>query len=207
MIPNGIENTHLARAVAEIKRDGIPPRRKSVHYDYVHSGKHYPPKYVISLAARFALGRELSSSKFTAVEARDYLKSRGYTVIDRRAEALAKIQPEDDESAFNEGAAFYRKHRFRERDPLIAEKAKAKRLAASGVLACEICSFDFVRAYGEMGSGFIEAHHTVPIAKLDGKSKTKICDLALVCSNCHRMLHRQKDVMTVQALRKFLRTR
>jgi len=206
MIPDGIEKEHLARAVAQIQRDGVPLARKSVHYDYVHSGKRYPPKYVISLAAKFAFGEELSSSEFNAVRARDYLRSRGHTVMDRRAEALVKVQPEDDESSFKEGAALYKLHRSRERDPLIAKKAKAKRWAESGVLACDICHFDFVQVYGPLGSGFIEAHHTVPVAMLDGKSKTKVSDLALVCSNCHRMLHRQKDVMSVKALRELIRT-
>ncbi|WP_321533042.1 hypothetical protein [uncultured Desulfuromonas sp.] len=182
MIPDGIEKQHLARAVAEIQSDGVPPARKSVHYDYVHAGKRYPPKYVISLAAKFAFGKELPSEEFNAVRARDYLRSRGHTVIDRRKEALDKLQVEDDESAFNEGALQYKMHRARERDSRIANKAKAKRLAESGELSCDVCGFDFARAYGKLGSGFIEAHHTVPIATLNGKSKTKVSDLSLVCS-------------------------
>jgi predicted HNH restriction endonuclease len=96
-------------------------------------------------------------------------------------------------------------HRARERDSRSAKKAKAKRLAESGELSCDVCGFEFARAYGKLGSGFIEAHHTVPVATLNGKSKTKVSDLALVCSNCHRMLHRQKGVMSISALRALLR--
>jgi hypothetical protein len=60
-----------------------------------------------------------------------------------------------------------------------------------GRIKCECCSFDFKATYGVHGIGFIECHHTNPIS--NGKRITKIEDLALVCSNCHRMLHRQKS--------------
>ena len=57
-------------------------------------------------------------------------------------------------------------------------------------------------AYGELG-GFIEAHHTVPVARLRGKTKAKIADLALVCSNCPRMLHRG-SLLSVKELRQLI---
>ncbi|WP_434049066.1 HNH endonuclease [Marinobacter salarius] len=201
MIPDGIEKNHLDQAVAEIRRNGVPENRKSIHYDYVHSGWLFPPKYIISIAAKYAFGEELESGKFNAVRARDYLRARGHTVIDRREDKAELVQNEDDESAFAEGAERYRRHRSRERDPAIARKVKEKRLAEEGVLACDVCGFDFADKYGELGLGFIEAHHTVPVAELDGKTKTKASDFALVCSNCHRMLHRQKKVISIEALR------
>ncbi len=45
-----------------------------------------------------------------------------------------------------------------------------------------------------IGSDFIEGHHTVPISELKGEVKTKVKDVALVCSNCHRMLHRRRPL-------------
>lgn len=204
MIPDGIEQSHLDMAVAEIRRNGIPPSRQSIHYDYVHSGKLYPPKYVISLAAKYAFGEELQSTEFNAVRARDYLRSRGHTVIDRREDKAQIIQDEDDESAFEEGARRFKLHRARERGPAIAKKAKERRLEKTGTLACDVCSFDFSKKYGELGLGFIEAHHSIPVAKLDGKTKTRVSDFDLVCSNCHRMIHRQKKVISIDALRALL---
>jgi len=204
MIPDGIEQSHLDMAVAEIRRNGIPPSRQSVHYDYVHSGKLYPPKYVISLASRYAFGEELQPTEFNAVRARDYLRSRGHTVIDRREDKGQIIQDEDDESAFAEGAKQYKLHLSRERDSAIAKKAKEKRIEETGTLTCDVCNFDFAEKYGELGLGYIEAHHAIPLAELDGKTKTRIADFVLVCSNCHRMLHRQKNVVSVDALRALL---
>ena len=204
MIPDGIENKHLDLAIHEINRNGIPASRKSVHYDYLHGNKRYPPKYVISLAAKYAFGKELSSDDFNAVRARDYLRSRGHTVIDRRQGALDVIVSDEDESSFAEGKETYLLHRARERDSRITRKAKAVRLKETGELSCEVCDFDFYKKYGTLGLGVIEAHHKVPVSQLAGDKKTKISDLALVCSNCHRMLHRQRETKSISELKKLI---
>ena len=59
-----------------------------------------------------------------------------------------------------------------------------------GCLACEACGFDLKQHYGSIGEGFIEAHHVVPLSQLRLQQRTRLSDIALVCSNCHRMLHR-----------------
>jgi predicted HNH restriction endonuclease len=201
MIPDGIKLEHLEKAAQDIERKGIPPMRKSVHYDYVHNGKRYPPKLIISFAAKYAFGEELPSTEFNAVRARDYLRSRGHTVIDRRKEALDSIVSDDYESSFPEGREKFKSHFARERDSKISRKAKANRLAETGELRCDVCGFNFLEKYGELGSGFIEAHHIVPVSILEGTKKTKVKDLALVCSNCHRMLHRNKNGISIQELK------
>ena len=61
-------------------------------------------------------------------------------------------------------------------------------------LHCEICSWDFEDHYPiELAKDYIEVHHTIPLAKLEPNTPTKLKDLMLVCSNCHRMIHRTKD--------------
>jgi 5-methylcytosine-specific restriction enzyme A len=57
---------------------------------------------------------------------------------------------------------------------------------------CEVCGTDFGERCGEMGAGYIEAHHLRPLASLKG---TKVhldpaADFAVLCANCHRMVHR-----------------
>jgi hypothetical protein len=123
--------------------------------------------------------------------------------IDWRSEDQLKLEVanDDDESAFPEGKEKYALHRSRERDSALTRKVKQKRLSETGKLECEVCSFDFIDSYGQLGNGFIEAHHRVPVSQLDGKTKTKSSDIALVCSNCHRMLHRGKTLQTVENLR------
>jgi 5-methylcytosine-specific restriction protein A len=68
-------------------------------------------------------------------------------------------------------------------------------------LACEACGFDFAAHYGDRGRGFIECHHTMPIATLAEGHKTHINHLALVCANCHRIIHREKPWLAVEEVR------
>ncbi len=99
----------------------------------------------------------------------------------------------DSEISFLEGKEreAFRKHVWRERSPAIINICK-KRAMEKGNLHCECCDFDFNHFYGSIGFSFIECHHRLPIAN-GGERKTRIEDLALVCANCHRMLHRKKD--------------
>ncbi|MFI0962370.1 HNH endonuclease [Streptomyces sp. NPDC021080] len=78
-------------------------------------------------------------------------------------------------------------HRERSR-PLRDRKIRAV-LEEGSTLHCEVCSFDFTTAYGELGAGYIEVHHRLPL-HISGVTETRITDLALLCENCHRMCHR-----------------
>ncbi|MEV4882457.1 HNH endonuclease [Chitinophaga ginsengisegetis] len=68
-------------------------------------------------------------------------------------------------------------------------------------MLCEVCGFDFYDSYGDIGKGFIECHHKTPLSKITASTKTSLKDLALVCSNCHRMLHKDINVLSIEGLR------
>jgi 5-methylcytosine-specific restriction protein A len=108
---------------------------------------------------------------------------------------------EAEEMEANEGKVLYKLHKYYERDKKIIKKKKEQVLKQNGKLECEICGFNFQEKYGELGKGFIECHHTVPVAKMPKDYKTKHSDLALVCSNCHRMLHRKMDAIGIIELK------
>lgn len=67
---------------------------------------------------------------------------------------------------------------------------------------CLVCGFDFQDIYGEIGKGYIEIHHRNPLFSLDAEVEVHPeTDLAPVCSNCHRMLHRRRDrIITIEEL-------
>ncbi|WP_409440461.1 MULTISPECIES: HNH endonuclease [Pseudomonas] len=71
-------------------------------------------------------------------------------------------------------------------------------------LFCEACNFDFEKAYGQRGFNFIEAHHTIPVSEMLPAQKTKISDIAMVCSNCHRILHRSRPWLTIAQLKNLI---
>lgn len=98
---------------------------------------------------------------------------------------------DEDEDQFPEGRILYKQHRYRERNKKLVYKAKEIAIK-TGKLVCVVCGFDFYRKYGKVGEGFIECHHTVPVSEYSQNKTTNLKDIALVCSNCHRMLHRKR---------------
>lgn len=104
----------------------------------------------------------------------------------------------------DEGRALAVSHLRRERDPKL-RRAKLDSVRRRGhPLACEVCGFDFHAAYGDVGEGYIEVHHIVPL-HASGPVVTRLDDLALLCSNCHRMVHRSRPWLTPGELRTLLR--
>jgi len=89
-ISQQIKPEHIVMAMDELGPDAAfwPKQRLSKCHDVVHPdpGKRWrmPPKLVISVAARFAGGAELSPRDFDASEARTRLQRLGFQVIDRR---------------------------------------------------------------------------------------------------------------------------
>lgn len=108
------------------------------------------------------------------------------------------------DDGFPEGSLVERKHKSRERNQALVAAAKDSFLKNNATLHCEICGFDFQEKYGERGRGYIEAHHTVPVSDMAPGQKTRLEDIALVCSNCHRMLHRSRPWLEMDQLRKLV---
>ena len=117
------------------------------------------------------------------------------------APAIADIGDDEAIEEALEGRILTRLHRVRERSRKLVEAKKAQALAAYGALRCEACGFDFEARYGERGRGFIEAHHTKPVHTLGDGKVTKLDDLALVCANCHRMIHARQPWLDLGMLR------
>jgi 5-methylcytosine-specific restriction protein B len=87
-----ITREHVHAAIAEIDANGIPEDAKSTGYDLIFEGRPYPPKYVLSLAAKPALGKALSRSHFKGGEtskAFRHLRKLGFTIEPRDALADA----------------------------------------------------------------------------------------------------------------------
>ncbi|WP_238560104.1 HNH endonuclease [Sphingomonas sp. Mn802worker] len=115
---------------------------------------------------------------------------------------VAKLPPAEPYEG-EEGGVIIRLHKRYERDPkLVREKRKAA--IEAGSLACEVCGFDFEAAYGKLGSGYIEVHHTRPVHTLKKGAKTKLGDLAVLCANCHRMAHRTPLPLSIDALKQIV---
>lgn len=110
----------------------------------------------------------------------------------------------EEDSSFPEGNRKLRLHIYRERNSKLIRTAKEQFKKKNGTLFCEVCKFNYTEKYGELGEDYIEAHHTIPVSELEEGSKTKLEDIALVCANCHRMLHRKRPWLSKKDLQEIL---
>ena len=117
-----------------------------------------------------------------------------------RGGGTAALPDVDESQSTLEGNPRLVAHLRRERDSNIVRAKKAATLKATGKLCCEVCGFDFKEKYGSFGEGFCEVHHLRPLAKSDGQTRTELKDLAIICSNCHRVIHRTDPMFSIAEL-------
>jgi 5-methylcytosine-specific restriction protein A len=99
---------------------------------------------------------------------------------------LPKLVQTTEEAVYEEWRSHYEGERVN-RNSTAASEAKRK-----AHYQCEVCELRFSDKYGaELGDGFLEAHHLVPVVqKKATKWPTSADSLVALCSNCHEMLHR-----------------
>jgi hypothetical protein len=103
-----------------------------------------------------------------------------------------------------EGQQSLHTHRRKERSPILADAKRRACRAENGVLRCEACLLEDTQLPEELGEACFEVHHLRPLAKLHEPTITRLDDLALLCANCHRMIHRSNPMLlpTELALRR-----
>jgi len=100
-----------------------------------------------------------------------------------------------------EGGLRLREHYTRERNRSLVLRKIEETLEKYGRLECEVCNSDLGSVYGDWGNKAIECHHKIPLASATKARKTFLEDLALICANCHRVLHGGKyDIPSLRAI-------
>lgn len=104
------------------------------------------------------------------------------------AEVSLEPHDDDDEDEFVEGKVVTRVHRRIERNrklriALVRDRRKTNRLR------CDACFRTNPTSDGRLDDAIFEAHHLVPLASR-GTTTTKLGDVALLCANCHKLIHR-----------------
>lgn len=113
-------------------------------------------------------------------------------------DSLGDVQT-DEGKEYPEGKIAFVLHKKRERNPNLIKDAKRLFVSKHGRLFCEACKFDFQQVYGDRGIDFIEGHHKKLVSEMKEGEKTKVEDIAMLCSNCHRMIHR-KPLVSIRGL-------
>lgn len=116
------------------------------------------------------------------------------------------IQPFDENIVISEGLKKITEVAIYERSKKLRDFA-IDYFSVCNKISCNCCSFNFSDFYGEeIGKGFIEIHHTKPIftyedEDLQNTLAAAVKNLIPVCSNCHRMIHRNwKKPLEIQNL-------
>lgn len=127
----------------------------------------------------------------TALGGTQELDTTGHAVPDHTDEDIPEVSLEERRR---------RQYHFRlERNQRLAELAKT-----THGYRCQVCGFSFEREYGQLGRGYIEAHHLTPLSELTQDSPPRLSprdDFAVVCANCHRMIHRKGAPASFSAFR------
>jgi len=83
-IPSNILKAHIEKAIEEISHSKIPGERLSYQYFLKVGEKMFPPKYVVSIANKYANRVELNSDSFNAIEAKNFLIKLGFEIIEKQ---------------------------------------------------------------------------------------------------------------------------
>lgn len=114
-----------------------------------------------------------------------------------------------DVDEFAEGAILTRLHKAKERNPQVRRYLlKARRHA--GKLYCDVCFTPSNSLDPDLEDAAFEAHHVIPLSAA-GQRNTRLTDMALLCANCHRLLHRaialQRRWVSVEDAKKLVNVR
>lgn len=119
-------------------------------------------------------------------------------------QASAVPDVEEELLSAPEGRRRWQAHFRIERSKALVEAKKARVLRDTQALACEACGFDFAAFYGPSGNGFCEVHHRIALADREEGTETNLDNLAILCANCHRVIHRKSPMPTVEEFREML---
>lgn len=132
---------------------------------------------------------------------RRFLKSRGRTLT------VSDPAPTPRNSASNDSSQLMFEGDVRsvvlteyERD----WRARRRCIAYYGV-RCTVCEMSFEERYGKSMAGFIHVHHLTPISKIGKKYQVDpIKDLRPVCPNCHAVIHRKREAVSIEKARRLI---
>jgi hypothetical protein len=194
------------RRIAKLEHDMRGPRPRQTLYparcaltvkgrqallDYAGAHKAFNLEHGVDLGIMRFTFSDAARSSAPAVDWKDEGASR---FMRPDVEVTMRRVPDLEET---EGTPQLIAHLVRERSSkLRRQKIRQAQMSGRG-LACEACRFDFSHTYGEFGADFCEVHHEYRLADT-GPRKNKLDDLAILCANCHRMIHKTNPILSVK---------
>lgn len=161
----------------------------------MNSARRHPEEGDLSASMISAFTPELNTAKLIALDDGWYVSHSN-----DEPETVAEVVDAVSDSEFFEGAVSRVIVNAYERN------ANARRECLNHYgYRCRACQIDFGEKYGALGEGYVHVHHLKPIHLCGGNYKVDpIQDLIPVCANCHAMIHRRSNPLTIDELRKIL---
>lgn len=152
-----------------------------------------------SICAKYYAREAIPSDDILAKDITDFLDLYS-SLAERELIAPPGVSDELDEASSEhvEDLTLLRLHKRYERNKQLANRVKK----IHGY-TCQACGFNFGKTYVGIGDEFIEAHHLIPFSQLKGQ-RVKLDpreDFAVLCSNCHRMIHKTKLTSDIESFR------
>jgi hypothetical protein len=149
-------------------------------------------RFAVRLAGADAItGINESKWQFIAMPPGSTFVPKAARRVNKRVVPLESGDPElDTDLIGTEGGKKLTIHLRTERDAALVAAIKRRWSADDARLSCVVCGFSFLETYGELGRGFIEAHHRELLSSRGQRRTSTEEDFEPVCANCHRMLHR-----------------
>lgn len=128
------------------------------------------------------------------------LLEKAWSIHSKRTERLSIRARAVD--AVREGETVEQTRFVRKRDRQIRDQALDH---SQGV--CEVCGVDFSKKLEGKALRVLQVHHRKQLGWSDNKSQlTKPSDLAVVCANCHLLIHiNPKEAMPIKALKAWIK--
>jgi len=151
--------------------------------------------------------REVDRASFLAIKARlDKAGAKPLAEIERIAQDSdsdleAMTREEEPLHPAEEGTRRQGLRNYWERDP----RNRRLTIQCHGT-TCEVCGFNFQEAYGPSAKHYIEVHHIRPLSAGGKRRPDPRKDMAVLCANCHRMIH-CRNIPTLAELRRIIRYR
>jgi 5-methylcytosine-specific restriction protein A len=114
-------------------------------------------------------------------------------------DTIVREAEEDGRSRDLESAKRYRQHRSIERNP--KHSREVKRVQGT---RCKACRWEMGELYGAKAAGVAHAHHLIPLSSLADGEIARFDpqdDFAVLCPNCHAVIHKLDDVSDLEGLR------
>lgn len=182
----------------------------AAHALYIHDGHwyHHLKRFPGALFDRhgyilFSTREEYLACSHLSIGKQISVAKPGISAIPGYVWVISPTAPDLDvhsSSVGLEGEARLVLHLIRERDKSLVKLKKKN--ASSRV--CAICKFSFGRTYGSLANANCEVHHLLPLSELEQATEIKLEDLAILCANCHRVVHLHNPPYTLQDVRDML---